>query len=210
MGLGLLLSFFFFWAMPDDLDGLNLSFLLFWKSPAAVSGLVRPLFAAPRVQVLPFGLDFSFGLVPVTECFLVSVLINFSQLWILCWTFKGFLTNIGLTGALLVPLGLSFTLLLVGAVLECALLIGVDVIGSNPSKLFKFDSSAISSYSRSALHSSQIKLSVCSDSLDKSSFSISALTSVKSKLSCDSSCPPEAIHYIQDKLWINQLFLFLL
>merc|ERR1712121_350673 len=41
---------------------------------------------------------------------------------------------------------------------------------------------------------------------DKSSFSISALISVKSKLSCDSSCPPEAIHYIQDKLWINQQF----
>merc|ERR1712121_101106 len=110
MGLGLLLSFFFFWAMPDDLGGLNLSLLLFWKSPAAVSGLVSPLFAAPRVQVLPFGLDFSFGLVPVTEGFLVSVFFNFSQLWILCWIFKGFLTNTGLTGAL-VPFGLSFTLL---------------------------------------------------------------------------------------------------
>merc|ERR1712121_82304 len=124
--LSFLLDFLSFWTMPDALYGLNLSFLFLVKSPAAASGLVSPLPAAPRVQVLPFGLVISFGIAPV-----VSV-INFSQPWILCLTLKGVLTTTGLTAALFVPLGLFFTLLLiglVGAVLECALLVGVDVDG---------------------------------------------------------------------------------
>merc|ERR1712121_259675 len=125
--LSFLLDFLSFWTMPDALYGLNLSFLFLVKSPAAASGLVSPLPAAPRVQVLPFGVVVSFDIASV-----VSVLINFSQPWILCLTLKGVLTTTGLTGALFVPLGLFFTLLLVGlvgAVLECALLVGVDVDG---------------------------------------------------------------------------------
>ena len=151
--LSFLLDFLFFWTMPDALDGLNLSFLFLVKSPAAVSGLVSPLPAAPRVQALPFGLVISFGIAPVEECSFVLDFINFSQPRTICLTLKRFLTTTGLTGALFVPLGLFFTLLLVGlvgAVLECALLVGVDVNGSNPRKSFILDSLAISSYANSA------------------------------------------------------------
>ena len=65
----------------------------------------------------------------------------------------GVLNDDGLTGALLVPLGLFFDFFLaglVGAVLECALLIGVDVTSSNPEKSFLLVSLAIFSYAKSA------------------------------------------------------------
>ena len=62
----------------------------------------------------------------------------------------------GLTGALLVPLGLFFGL--VRYVYEFALFVGVDVCGPNPMKGFASAYVAICSYSRSALVNSQAKL----------------------------------------------------